>query len=110
MGVERCGRGLPPGRHRPRLDDRKRIDRAVDAVSQPRALARYVLAWLWFLPALASLYIAEIQSLAVIWAVLLVGVLAYAGLSRLHPQRQFWHDAACGTRLVTSQPTPPERR
>ena len=75
-----------------------------DAVSQPRALARYALAWLWFMPALATLYLAEIHSPVVIWSVLLVGVLAYAGLSRLHPQRQFWHDAACGTRLVTSRP------
>ena len=79
-----------------------------DAPSQPRALARYVLAWLWFLPALATLYLADVHSLAVIWSVLLVGVLAYAGLSRLHPQRQFWHDAACGTRLISTQPAAPD--
>jgi hypothetical protein len=27
----------------------------------------------------------------------------YAALSRLHPQRQFWHDALCGTRLVAER-------
>jgi hypothetical protein len=25
-------------------------------------------------------------------------------LSRFHPQRQFWHDALAGTRLVPSMP------
>ena len=35
-------------------------------------------------------------------------LLAYAALAWLHPQRQFWHDAACGTRLITWQP--PKRR
>ena len=34
------------------------------------------------------------------------GVLAYAGLTRLHPDRQYWHDAVCGTRLVTWKPPP----
>jgi uncharacterized RDD family membrane protein YckC len=28
-------------------------------------------------------------------------VLVWALLSRFHPQRQFWHDAFAGTRLVT---------
>jgi hypothetical protein len=28
----------------------------------------------------------------------------WALLSRFHPQRQFWHDALAGTRLVTSAP------
>ena len=31
-------------------------------------------------------------------------LLAYAALARLHPDRQFWHDAACGTRLVDWRP------
>ena len=33
-------------------------------------------------------------------------VVIYALLSRLHPQRQFWHDALCRTRLVTFRATP----
>ena len=70
-------------------------------VSQPRALARYVLSWLWFLPALLVLYLSPIHSAGLMFAVMAVGVLAYAALARLHPQRQFWHDAACGTRLVS---------
>jgi len=33
-------------------------------------------------------------------------VLAYAGLALLRPDRQFWHDVVCGTRLVTWRPPP----
>lgn len=76
-------------------------------VSQRRALARYVLSWLWFVPALLALYLAEIHSLGAIFGVLAAGVLAYAALSRLNPQRQFWHDVACGTRLVSATPSKP---
>ncbi len=76
-------------------------------VSRLRALCRYLLAWLWFLPALAVLGLSGLKGGLPASAALLAGVLAYAGLARLHPQRQFWHDAACGTRLVTWRP---ERR
>ena len=76
-------------------------------VSQPRALARYVLSWLWFLPALLALYLSPIHNAALMFAVMTVGVLAYAALARLHPRRQFWHDAACGTRLVSWRPSKP---
>ena len=34
----------------------------------------------------------------------IAGVLAYAALAWLHPQRQFWHDAVCGTRLIHWKP------
>ena len=76
-------------------------------VSQPRALARYALSWLWFLPAWLTLYLSPIHSAGLMFAVMAVGVLAYAGLARLHPQRQFWHDAACGTRLISWRPGQP---
>jgi hypothetical protein len=33
-----------------------------------------------------------------------LGVLVFAGLSYLHPQRQYLHDAVCGTRLITYRP------
>lgn len=76
-------------------------------VSQGRALLRYLLSWLWFLPALASVYAAGLQhSGAAVFAAMAVGVLAYAGLAWLRPDRQFWHDVVCGTRLVTWRPPP----
>jgi uncharacterized RDD family membrane protein YckC len=73
-------------------------------VSQSRALARYVLSWLWFVPALLALSLAGLNSLGAMFGLLFVGVVVYAALSRLHPQRQFWHDAVCGTQLVTQLP------
>jgi uncharacterized RDD family membrane protein YckC len=73
-------------------------------VSQARALARYVLAYLWFLPALVAAYAAQIKSTPQIFTLMLLGVLVYAATARLHPRRQFWHDALCGTELVTWRP------
>lgn len=71
------------------------------AVTPLRALARYLLAWLWFAPALTAAYAAGLHSAAQVFALMFVGVLAYALLAFLHPQRQFLHDLVCGTRLVT---------
>lgn len=73
------------------------------AISQQRALWRYVLSWLWFVPPLAG--IAPFNLPAGESFVLLLGWIAiWAVASRFHPQAQFWHDAWAGTRLVTSQP------
>jgi uncharacterized RDD family membrane protein YckC len=71
------------------------------AVTPLRALARYLLAWLWFAPALIAAHVAGLRSAAQIFTLMIVGVIAYALLAFLHPQRQFLHDAVCGTRLVT---------
>jgi uncharacterized RDD family membrane protein YckC len=35
-----------------------------------------------------------------------VGLIAYALLALLHPERQFWHDVLSGTRLVNSSIQP----
>jgi uncharacterized RDD family membrane protein YckC len=75
-------------------------------VSPLRALARYLLAWLWFLPALLALSAAGLKGPLPAFTAILAGVLAYAALVRLHPDRQYWHDAACGTRLVDAPPPP----
>jgi uncharacterized RDD family membrane protein YckC len=77
-------------------------------VPAARAALRYALSWLWFLPALAWSYLADVRSGAVIALAATLGVLGYAALSRLNPQRQYWHDLLCGTRLT--QCTPPARR
>ena len=68
-----------------------------------RALCRYLLAWLWFVPALSAVWLSGLKGGWPTTGALLAGVLAYALLSRLHPQRQFLHDAACGTRLISFQ-------
>ncbi len=68
------------------------------SITQTRALLRYVLCWVWFLPPLAA-YSTGIPVLEVL--VLLAGwVAVWAILSRFHPTQQFWHDALAGTRLV----------
>ena len=86
------------------------VDRHGAALTQPRALLRYTLSWLWFLPPLAvgGLYGLPGGELAVI----VIGWVAiWATLSRFHPQRQFLHDALAGTRLVHYKPAvPPKRR
>ena len=69
-----------------------------------RALCRYVLAWLWFVPALATVWLSGIKGGWPITGVLMAGMLVYAALSWLHPQRQFLHDVLCGTRLISWQP------
>ena len=79
------------------------VDRDGRPVSEWRALGRYLLAWLWFLPALAVLNAWSVHDGGTIFGVLSAGVLGYALISRLNPARQFLHDALAGTRLVSTQ-------
>ena len=81
--------------------------RVVDAqglpLTQGRALARYALSWLWFLPPLLLTGLMGISGLESV--VLVLGwVLIWALLSRFHALGQFVHDALAGTRLVSSEP------
>lgn len=76
------------------------VDRSGQALTQARALFRYVLSWLWFLPALAA--VAPFNLSGGESVVIVLGwVAVWALLSRFHPQQQFWHDALAGTRLVS---------
>lgn len=69
-------------------------------ISQKRALLRYALSWLWFLPPLAVSWALNLSGKE--GAVLSLGwVGIWAVLARFHPQKQFWHDALAGTRLIT---------
>ncbi len=73
------------------------------AISQKRAMARYVLSWLWFVPPLAA--IAPFKLSGGEMGVIVVGwVSVYALLTRFHSQRQFVHDALAGTRLISHKP------
>ncbi len=75
------------------------VDTQGRAITQKRALLRYVLSWVWFLPPLMAGWWWAFSGTEV--AVLTLGwVGVWAVLARFHPQRQFWHDAWAGTRLV----------
>ena len=79
--------------------------RVVDASGQPltqqRAAWRYACCWLWFLPPMVALSPLHLGGRAD--ALVILGWVALWALSsRLHPQRQFWHDALAGTRLVSA--------
>lgn len=71
-------------------------------LSQIHALRRFILAWLWFLPPLAA-YSLGVPALTTL-TLLGLWVLLWAGLSRLQPEHQFWHDVLASTRLVDSRP------
>jgi uncharacterized RDD family membrane protein YckC len=69
-------------------------------ITQQRALLRYVLSWLWFLPPLGVSWMLGLTGtqgalLTLAW------VAVWANLARFHPRQQFWHDAWAGTQLVT---------
>ena len=68
-------------------------------VSMPRATARYILSWLWFIPGLLIAKLLGAQG----WLLVVIpsaNVLLWAGLARLDPARQFVHDRIVGTRLI----------
>jgi uncharacterized RDD family membrane protein YckC len=76
------------------------------ALTQRRALVRYLWTWLWFLPPLAvcaPFHLSGAESAVIVFGWMAV----WAILSRFHPQQQFWHDALSGTRLVSCAPVKP---
>ena len=78
----------------------KVVDRHGQPLTQARALLRYLLSWLWFLPALAAVapfHLSGPESVVIIGGWIAV----WALLSRFHPEQQFWHDALAGTRLIS---------
>ena len=79
------------------------VDRNGQAVTQLRALLRYVLSWLWFLPPLLAVVPFHLPG-AEITVIVIGWVAVWALLSRSHPEGQFWHDAWAGTRLISSEP------
>ncbi len=76
------------------------------AISQKRALARYVLSWLWFFPPLTAIWLFAPPkfSAGASGAIIFIWVAIYALLSRFHSERQFLHDALAQTRLISHEP------
>ncbi len=64
-----------------------------------KAIARYLLAWMWFLPAMI---LSSALSLK-IWAtfgIFLLGITLWAMTAMFNKDRQFLHDSLVGTRLI----------
>ncbi|CAN7450144.1 RDD family protein [Trinickia sp. LjRoot230] len=74
-------------------------------VRPARAIARYLLAWLWFLPPLALHPLLHLP-LPVTLVVALVWFVLWAAAARFDPARQFPHDRLAGTRLVAVAAVP----
>lgn len=68
-------------------------------LTQARALRRYFLSWVWFLPPLL-LSLPFHLSPGTVGLLVFIWVIFWAWLSRFQTQKQFWHDAWAGTRLV----------
>jgi uncharacterized RDD family membrane protein YckC len=78
------------------------VDTGGKPVTLSRAIARYLLAWLWFLPGLALAWLFGAKT----WTLILIP-LANAAIwvlaIYLDPCRQFLHDRLAGTRLVVAE-------
>lgn len=89
------GRTLPMQTWRIRI-----VDTRGQRLTLGRAWLRYVLCSVWVLPPIAFFSHRHVTDWKPVTAALFGWVAFWAVLSRLHPQRQFWHDHWAGTRLV----------
>ena len=81
------------------------VDTSGQPLTQARALWRYVLSWVWFLPPVILAYPFKLSPAEV--GLLLIGwVLLWALSSRFQLRRQYWHDVWAGTQLVDVQKKP----
>lgn len=81
------------------------LDTQGKPLTQRRALQRYILSWIWFLPPITLASALNISALETL--VLMLGwVAVWALLSRFQQQGQYWHDVWAGTRLVQDEPKP----
>jgi uncharacterized RDD family membrane protein YckC len=74
-------------------------------VSQARALLRYVLCWVWFLPPMILALPFNLPA-AMVAVLVFVWILIWALSSRFQSRRQYWHDVWAGTQLVDVQKKP----
>lgn len=71
-------------------------------LTQKQALLRYLFAWVWFIPPLIVVGVMDGSSLQGIGA-LMLWVPLWAGLSKLHSDKQFWHDHWARSRVVDTR-------
>lgn len=80
------------------------VDDEGQTVSPRQALARFLLCWLWFMPAWGASYLAGWHQSKLLYGAMGVWMLFYMGLTWLLPNGQFLHDAVCRTRLIDTRP------
>lgn len=83
------------------------VDKHGSSVSWARALLRYLLVWMWFLPGLALARFLEVQG----WMLVLIPTLNFilwTAAVYLQAERQFPHDWISGTRLI--EVAPPQKK
>jgi uncharacterized RDD family membrane protein YckC len=69
-----------------------------------KAIVRYCLAWIWFIPGLAIAYQFELKNWSSIIAVIL-GATAWAITAAFDNDKQFLHDKLAKTRLIFDNET-----
>jgi uncharacterized RDD family membrane protein YckC len=72
------------------------------------AAIRYLVAWGWFLPALAVCYGFGLKGYGQVGAAIAVGIFAWALTALFDKNGQFLHDRVAGTRMI-SLPTPAKK-
>ncbi|RKP57437.1 RDD family protein [Pararobbsia silviterrae] len=76
------------------------VDATLAPIGVPRAIARYVLSWLWWLPPLAAHPLLGLSVPATL-AVLIGWIALWSAATLLDTDRQFLHDRLAGTRIVS---------
>jgi uncharacterized RDD family membrane protein YckC len=75
------------------------VDTSREPVKVPRAIVRYVLSWLWWLPPLALHPLLGL-TVPVTLALLVAWIALWSAATLLDADRQFIHDRLAGTRIV----------
>ncbi|NYE59130.1 putative RDD family membrane protein YckC [Duganella sp. 1224] len=79
------------------------------AVTPRAAAVRYLLSWLWILPALLLALALDLHQWQALGAIL-AGILLWSLTAFLDKDRQFLHDKLAGTRLVQLPPLPKKKK
>ncbi len=74
-------------------------------LSLRQALVRYMLAWLWFLPAWVVCWLTGWHQLKLVAGATVVWMVMYLLFTRITPGQQFVHDVIAGTRVVDTRST-----
>lgn len=72
-------------------------------ISLWQALTRFLLSWLWFMPAWAGAWLAGWHQSKLLYGAMGIWILIYTLLTWLLPHGQFLHDIMCRTRLIDTR-------